>query len=63
MTLSAGSDMLATAQMSVRQPGADVMVENCGIVTCDANGDFYYTINASGAGTTDVWLSIIGYYI
>lgn len=55
--------MLATAQMSVRQPGADVMVENCGIVTCDANGDFYYTINASGAGTTDVWLTILGYFI
>lgn len=63
VTLSTGSDMLTTAQMSVRQPGADVMVENCGIVTCDANGDFYYTVNASGAGTTDVWLSIVGYFI
>lgn len=63
VTLSTGSDMLATAQMSVRPPGADVMVENCGIVTCDANGDFYYTVNASGAGTTDIWLSIVGYFI
>lgn len=63
VTLSTGSDMLTTAQMSVRPPGADVIVENCGIVTCDVNGDFYYTVNASGAGTTDVWLSIIGYYI
>jgi len=63
VTLSTSSDMMATAQMSVRQPGANIIIENCGIVTCDANGDFYYTVYASGAGTTNVWLSIIGYYI
>ncbi len=63
VTLSSSSKMLATPQLSVRPPGADILSENCGIVNCDANGDFYYTIKASGAGTTDIWLSIVGYFI
>jgi len=29
---------------------------------CDANGDIYYEISASGAGTMDVYLQIWGYY-
>lgn len=32
-------------------------------VPCDANGDIYYQIVASGASTLDVWLEIVGYEI
>lgn len=63
VTLSSSSDMLATPQLSVRPPGADILSENCDIVNCNANGDFYYTITASGSGTMDVWISIKGYFI
>jgi len=63
VTLSSGSNMAATAQMGVRPTGDDVWDENCGIVACDANGDFYVTIAASGSDTMDVWLSITGYFI
>jgi hypothetical protein len=34
-----------------------------GIVPCDANGDVYYQITASGSGTMDVWLEIWGYWL
>jgi len=33
------------------------------VVPCDANGDIYYQINASGAGTMDVTMQIFGYWI
>lgn len=33
------------------------------IVPCDANGDVYYQITASGVGTMDVILQIWGYWI
>jgi hypothetical protein len=33
------------------------------IVPCDANGDIYYQINASGAGTFDASLQIWGIWI
>ena len=33
------------------------------IVPCNANGDIYYQIVASGAGTFDVHLQIWGYYL
>jgi len=33
------------------------------IVPCDANGDIYYQINASGTGTMDVYLEIWGYWL
>ena len=33
------------------------------IVPCDANGDIYYQIGASGAGTFDVFMQVWGYYI
>jgi len=33
-----------------------------GIVPCDSNGDIYYEIDASGAGTFDVHLQIWGYW-
>lgn len=36
---------------------------NCGTVSCDINGDIYYQISASGAGTFDCYISIYGYWI
>ena len=33
------------------------------IVTCDASGDIYYQIVATGANTFDLWITIWGYYI
>jgi len=32
------------------------------IVPCDANGDLWYQIQASGSNTFDLWLRIFGYY-
>lgn len=40
----------------------DMWSRVCLIVPCDANGDIYYTINASGAGTTDIWLQVWGWF-
>lgn len=34
-----------------------------GIVGCDANGDIYYQIVASGAGTFAVYIQILGYWL
>jgi hypothetical protein len=33
------------------------------IVPCDANGDIYYQINASGSGTMDAYIEIWGYWL
>lgn len=33
------------------------------IVPCDANGDIYYQVDASGTGTMDIYLRIWGYWI
>lgn len=33
------------------------------LIPCDANGDIYYQINASGASTFDVLMQIWGYFI
>jgi len=33
------------------------------VVPCDANGDIYYQINASGAGTFDAVIQIWGYWL
>jgi len=34
-----------------------------GIVPCDANGDIYYNVDASGSGTMDIYLEIWGYWL
>lgn len=34
-----------------------------GIVPCDANGDIYYNIIASGSGTMDIYLEIWAYWL
>lgn len=33
------------------------------VVPCDANGDVYYQLNASGSGTMDIYLEIWGYWL
>ena len=33
------------------------------VVPCSANGDIYYQISASGAGTMDVWIEVFGYLL
>jgi hypothetical protein len=35
----------------------------CYVIPCDANGDIYYQIAASGSGTMDVYLQIWGYWL
>ena len=39
----------------------DYYAEQSGICPCDASGDIYYQITASGASTMDVWIEIWGY--
>jgi len=41
----------------------DAYTTESGIVPCDANGDVYYQIVASGASTMDVTMQIWGYYL
>jgi hypothetical protein len=41
----------------------DYYATQSGICPCDANGDIYYQIAASGSGTMDCWIYIWGYFI
>ena len=41
----------------------DVYVSANGIVPCNANGDVYYQITASGTGTLDAIIEICGYWL
>jgi len=43
--------------------GGDVLQNKLVIIPCDANGDFYYSIVASGTNTMDCWIEMDGYYI
>jgi len=49
--------------LNANPPGADVISSDTGICPCDANGDIYYKINASGSGTCDCWLEVLGYWV
>ena len=40
----------------------DTYVNESGVCPCDSNGDIYYQITATGAGTMDVTLQIWGYW-
>lgn len=42
-------------------PVNDRRFRGSAIVPCDANGDIYYQIDASGAGTFDAWIAIWAY--
>lgn len=41
----------------------DVYISANGIVPCDANGDIYYQVVASGTGTLDATIEIWGYWL
>lgn len=60
-----GDDNTATSgQAFVPMPVNDRFNFYAGsIVACNANGDVYYQVDASGAGTMDVWIYITGYWI
>jgi hypothetical protein len=58
--ISSGTKYSLTAQAS---PINDRYAYFNGIVPCDANGDVYYQINASGSATMDVYLEIWGYWL
>lgn len=53
----------SAVSFSIRPIGGDVWAENVGDCLCDANGDIYYRLNASGSSTMDVYMQILGYYI
>ena len=58
--ISSGTNYSLTAPAS---PINDRFAYYSGIVPCDANGDVYYRINASGSATMDVYLEIWGYWL
>ena len=58
--VSSGTKYSLTAQAS---PINDRYAYFNGIVPCDANGDIYYQIAASGTGTMVVFLEIWGYWL
>lgn len=58
--VSSGTKYSLTAQAS---PINDRYMYFNGIVPCDANGDVYYQIYASGSATMDVYLEIWGYWL
>jgi hypothetical protein len=39
----------------------DYLTSNQGIVPA-TDGDIWYTVNASGANTMDIWLTVVGYW-
>lgn len=41
----------------------DAVVSQCGIAVCDSNGSIWFSCNASGASTMDVWIRLMGYWI
>jgi hypothetical protein len=55
----------ATSGLYVRAPGItnDYYVSQTLVVPCDANGDIYYQISATGTDTMDVYLQIWGYWV
>jgi len=51
--------------LTVRLDGVpnDGLRDDSGVCPCDANGDIYYQIQASGAGTLDAFIVIWGYWL
>jgi hypothetical protein len=58
------NDIAASHVAAVRPAGItnDAVTEITAIIPCDENGDIYYQIGASGAGTMDCWLEIWGWW-
>ena len=61
--LSVGPSATYYYQLVCHSHGADIKSSVSSPVTCDANGDIYYRIVATGAGTLDTWIEISGYLI
>lgn len=61
--LGVGPSVADPFMLTVRPVGNDQIMENDGMVTCDANGDIYWRCGASGGGTLDIWIEINGYCI
>ena len=61
--LSGVSSVTNYSLTAIASPIADRFAYYSGIVPCDANGDVYYQINASGSATMDVYLEIWGYWL
>ena len=59
------NDTTLSHAMAVKPSGLtnDYVADAVGIVPCDANGDVYYQINASGTNTMDCWFEIWGYWL
>ncbi len=55
----------AVNALEVRASGIanDFWTAGSGVVPCDANGDIYYTISASGASTAEIIMRIWGYWL
>ena len=49
-------------QINVRGVPNNVSMPANGVVPCDANGDIYYQIIASGVSTLDAWIEVWGYW-
>jgi len=59
------NDVSVSIALAVKPSGLtnDYVADAVGIVPCDANGDVYYQINASGTNTMDCWFEIWGYWL
>ncbi len=53
----------AAVVVSPRGLPNDTLAYNNGVVSCDANGDIFYQIYASGTDTMDAWLEIWGWWL
>jgi len=61
----APNDATLSHALAVKPSGLtnDYVADAVGIVPCDANGDVYYQIKASGTNTMDCWFQIWGYWL
>lgn len=59
------NDVDASLALVLRLSGVpnDMRQDEQGICPCDEDGDIYYQITASGTNTTDVWITIWGYWL
>ena len=63
--LALGPDAATTLYFNVRLQGLpnDSFGSETAVVPCNADGDLYYRVQASGTNTMDVWMRILGYWI
>lgn len=61
--LSVGPTEIDYWAVGVRPAGGDVWSENNGVCPCDADGNVYCKIQASGENTLDAYIRIWGYFL